>query len=189
VADQRQEHGGDRERRIAVVLGKKGAGKTTLVRRWVDSYPGSVRALDPAGEFSFGEWPVGEGGKTRRQAISDWLKELTGDGRGNWEGLLILDDSDRYASVVPSEAWTDVYCANRHVGLDVIVTAHRPQGVAKELLANADIVYIFQQDEPLARKYLEKFTQIEGLADLIPTEKGRALVVVHGHPPSELIVF
>jgi len=168
----------ERDRRIAVIVGAKRTGKTTLARHLVDRYPGHVIVVDPADEWGeLGVWPV-PWGVRRRDALLRWLGELTAEGRGAWEGLLVLDDWDRYVAAVPGESWTDLLVANRHLGIDVLAIGHRPQALPKEALANADLLWIFATRERRARDALRDIPGLEDLEDAeIPTATGEALAV------------
>lgn len=185
-----------RPRKIVTVLGAQGVGKTTLVMHIARAYlaafgEGSIRSLDPAGQFEEfgGEWP-GRGG------VRDWINELTahGDGpaKGGWgPGLLILDDADRYIDPHAYNDFRDVWIANRHLGLDVIVSAHRPQGIPKELLGCTHELYLFQQEEPLALEYLSKIPTLKASlakdGTMLPEEAFVALKVTRGSRETELI--
>lgn len=172
-----------RERRLVTILGAPGMGKTSLVNRIVDRYPsaaGSVRALDPAGQWDWGEWP-GHG-----RALKEWLMELKGEdeygrriqGADYHRGLLILDDCDRYlgASSFVKDGWRDLWLANRHYHMDIVATAHRPQGVPKDLIASSHELWLFAQEEALALEYLWKFPSLQrsGLKAL-PAKAGEAV--------------
>lgn len=159
-----------RERIIVVALGAPSMGKTRLVNALVDRYPasaGTVRALDPAGQWDWGEWPGGS-----QKLLKAWLQELKGEnedgqripGAERHRGLLILDDCDRYISnsSFVRDGWRDLLVANRHYHLDIAATAHRPQGVPKDMLASATELWLFAQEEPLALEYLRKIPTLAG---------------------------
>lgn len=185
-----------RPRKIVTALGAQGVGKTTLVKHIATAYAAafgreSIIALDPGGQFAEfnGVWPG-------RRGVREWIAELTanGDGpaKGGWgPGLLILDDADRYIDPHAYNDFRDVWIANRHLGLDVIVNGHRPQGVPKELLGCTHDLYLFQQEEPHAVEYLQKIPSLKlALAngnDLIPTEPFIALKVSRGQRETELV--
>lgn len=174
-----------RERKVVVALGSPGMGKSALASKLINSYratfgPESVRMLDPSGTFDDGEWPG-------RKGVDAWINELTADGEGpkggGWgPGLLVLDDADRYLLPQSFDSFRDVWLANRHLGLDVIVTAHRAPAVPKDLLGSATELWLFAQEEPRALEYLAKIPALRAtfdeLADPLPTEPGLALRVV-----------
>lgn len=178
-----------RQRRVVVVLGAPGCGKTNgitrpLVQRYLAA-GGQVKILDPAGEFDeLGEsiacWPG-------RGATDEWIDNLTAYGEGpragGWgPGLLVLDDADRFLSSGNTRSWQDLWMANRHLGLDVVVTAHRPQGVPKELLGSCHELWLCMQDEPHALEYLSAIPALAPIFETgehpLPTEPGRALKVL-----------
>lgn len=176
-----------RERKVVVVLGAPGMGKSALCKRLITAYQRehgaqSVRALDPSGTFpGIGEWPG-------RRNTTAWIEELTAEGEGpkagGWgPGLLVLDDADRYLLAQSFDAWRDVWLANRHLGLDVVVTGHRAPALPKDLLGAASELWLFAQEEPRALEYLAKLPSLRGTFQAnpdapLPTEKGEALRVV-----------
>lgn len=175
-----------RDRRVVIMLGMKGMGKTRLLNLMIDRYPaaaGSVRALDRSHQWAWGEWPG------RGKALQEWLQELMGedkDGRplpsapGKHRGLLVLDDADRYltSSSAVGDLFRDLWLANRHYQMDLAVTAHRPQGIPKDLINAADEIWIFPIGEPRALDYLREIPALEraGLRQL-PERAGVALRV------------
>lgn len=182
-----------RERRVMVALGAQGVGKTALARKLVDSYDaGPVRILDPSGNWGErGEWPG-------RRETDAWIDELTaeggGPGKGGWgPGLLVLDDADRYLLAQSHDSFRDVWLANRHLGLDVLVTAHRAPSIPKDLLGAADELWLFRQAEVRALDYLSKIPALEFLLEEgyeLPREKGLALrVMVHEHTGELVKIF
>ena len=198
-----------RPRKVVVALGGPSMGKTSLARRIVMTYQQahgdeSVRVLDPSGAFpELGEWPLRsprgrcEECDTRHSRTGGWIAELTahGDGPagGGWgPGLLVLDDADRYLTPSSLDDWRDLWLANRHLGLDVVVTAHRPQGIPKELLGAASELWLFGQDEPLALDYLRTIRPVARaleaghLSDL-PASPGEAVRVLPREGRAELV--
>lgn len=165
----------------------KGMGKSALARELLKRYPGPKKVLDPSHSFPEfdGEWPG-------RRNVNDWLTKVTGDGegprKGGFRGLLVLDDCDRYLTSASFDEWRDVWLANRHLGLDVVATAHRPSMVPKDLLGSADELWLFAQEEPLALAYLAKLPSLRPTfannKTPLPNVKGEALRVV----PSKLLV-
>lgn len=187
-----------RERSVVIALGATGSGKTGgLTRPMVQRYlarGGEVRILDPAGEFGeWGEWPG-------RRHVVEWIDELTAEGEGpaggGWgPGLLVLDDADRYLGAGRSvAAFEDVWLANRHLGLDVLVNAHRPQGLPKDLIAAAAQLWLFRMQEPRALEYLAEMEALReafaGSRHPLPRRAGTALRVdVHARRITEVRLF
>lgn len=183
-----------RQRKVVIALGAAGMGKSALAVKLVERYQaagGAVRVLDPSRAFpgGLGEW-------SGRGQVMAWLDELTGHGEGpaggGWgPGMVVFDDADRWLRPWIQESVIDLAVANRHLGLDVLVTGHRPQGLPKELLGNASELWLFAQEEPLALQYLAKIPALSGaLADgdlELPTEPGLALRVVPRERRVELV--
>lgn len=188
-----------RERRIIVALGAPGKGKTALAKMVIADYrrrhgERSVHIIDPSYSFDGeGVWPGrnkvpkqrADGKTIWVSAIDAHIDTLTAGGRGprfgGWSGLLVLDDADRYLTAGGNEYWRDIWLANRHLGLDVLVTAHRAAAVPKDLLGSAYELWLFAMDEPNALKYLAKVPQLTALFDgqhPLPSQKGQALRVV-----------
>lgn len=154
----------------------------------LDRYPGEVIILDPAGQWEDGEWPAGA--YRNPKSLNAWIDEVTNEGRGppgprvGEEGaLLVLDDADRYLPQWSAgNPWRDVWLANRHLRLDVIVTAHRPQGVPKDLLEACAELWLFALHEPLALDYLSRVPSLASIfrsgEHPLPTRPGQALRVV-----------
>ncbi len=180
-----------RQRKIVVILAAPGAGKTEgitrpLVTRYLQANgPDSVRILDPARNFAdlgplVCQWPG-------RGLTDEWIDDLTACGEGppagGWgPGLLVLDDADRYLTAGNVRSWADLWMANRHLGLDVVASAHRPQGIPKEMIAAAQELWLGLQDEPHALDYLARIPQLAPLfadgAHALPTKPGHFLRVL-----------
>lgn len=177
-----------RERKIVAAFGAPGMGKSALGRVLISGYiaqhgTGSVRALDPSRTFEdlgVSEWPG-------RSGVEDWLSELTGDGEGpgggGWgPGLVVLDDADRWLRPWIQEEVVDLFIANRHLGLDLFITAHRPQAVSKDLVGGVSELWLFAQEEPHALEYFMRMQALKATlksSDVeLPTEPGYALRVV-----------
>lgn len=177
-----------RSRRIVVILGTTDIGKTFLTRMMIADYLASqdddVVIVDPGRQFDeeervFPEW-------AGKKNLPAWIDDLTAGGQGpadgGFQGLLVLDDADRYIGVRTADEWVDLFFANRHLHLDIIVSAHRPQSIPKDLIGSAYQLILFQQDEELALEYLSKIGPVKSALSRgerveLPTEKGVALVV------------
>ncbi len=177
-----------RERKVIAAFGAPGMGKTAWVKQLIDGYqaangPGSVRALDPSRSLGeLGEWPG------RGAPLKAWLAEVTGNGDGpaggGWgPGLLVLDDADRWLRPWIQEEVLDLWLANRHLGLDVAITAHRPQAVSKEMIGAASELWLFAQEESHALDYFRNVGTVRRALERdesfdLPTEPGFALRIV-----------
>jgi hypothetical protein len=183
-------------RKIVLILGTVDQGKTTLARwllKGMSNERGPLIAVDPARQFPGGEWPRGFG--YDQDVQRRWLQEITNDGEGPMmpptrdsdgnairkrvgpEGaVLLLDDADRFLPNYPSR-WADVWMANRHLRLDVIVTAHRPQDIPKPLIESASYLYLFNMGEPRALDYIRKIGWVGSLASKMPDRQGLCLAI------------
>lgn len=184
-----------RSRTVVTILGAPDMGKSTLARAFLDRYPDSAGAkiiCDPARQWEDSEFPGFE-----PKALEDWANELHGHGEGpanggRGPGIVLLDDSDRYIYPASWNVWRHLWLANRHIQLDVIVTAHRPQGVPKDLLEATQELWIFNLEESHAIDYLSTCgptlkATFRNNADPIPAEKGLALRVIRRERRTELV--
>lgn len=165
-------------------------GKSALLRLLVNHYPpsaGSVLILDVSNTFEDLESERVSVENPGRRNIQSWIDDVTGEGEGPRNGgfgpgLLVLDDADRYLSYSSFDGFRDVWLANRHLGLDVAVSAHRPQGVPKELLGATSELWLFAQEEAGAIEYLARMPTLRATFRdhdaPLPTEAGVALRVV-----------
>ena len=148
--------------KTAVVLGAPGSGKTTLVEQWIGDYMrrgGDVMILDPSAQFGdLGVWP--------EEGPEAFIINL----KGNFHGLLVLDDADRYLSATPRGIWRDLFTSFRHWGVNLLVVSRRTQGIPKDVIASADDVIIFRLSEPHARKYLRGLVG-EKATEAIPSKR------------------
>ena len=184
------------------MLGAPGMGKTLFTRRLVDAWATSFRQehpgffkgnpnrrlpifiADPNRGFPapYGEFPAG--GNEDPSLLYPWIRGITGNGEGppvskrvGMEGgLIVLDDADVYLENTNGiNPWRPLWTKNRHLRLDVIVTAHRPQGVPKEMIAAAKMMYLFAMEEPNAVTWLQKIPCLQGLDMELPDEPFYAL--------------
>lgn len=158
--------------RMVTILGAQASGKTSLVDEWINTYPGRVLMIDPNaqwGDDPRAVWPgVGS-------ALRDYIESL----KGEFSGLIVLDDADRYLSAHTSEGsvWRDLFTSNRHWRVDILVIARRPQGIPKDLIAGSSHLALFRIREPYARKYLGDVIDIPDLAKKIPRQPFKYLWV------------
>lgn len=129
-----------RERRIVAILGAQGTGKSTLAKALVGramSRGERVTIFDPNG--AMGGYPLPDdveghlAAKLERRSV----------------GLLLADDADRYVPKRPrdSSPWRKIFLTNRHLDIDLLVTARRPQNLPDELLSGVDVLFVFQMSQ------------------------------------------
>lgn len=165
-----------RQRRVVVGLGAPGVGKTgamvvPYVRAYIEQYGiDSVIALDVSGDIEAAipelaeacEWPGVDG-------VGEWFRELTAEGEGpaggGWgPGLLVMPDADSYLTPTVTGPLRDLWVRNRHLGLDVLLDGHRPQGLPKDLFLACSELWVFALDEPRAWAYL---SHVRGLGPIV----------------------
>lgn len=195
-------HDGVRDRVIVVALGMPGMGKSLLARQYAQAYQGKKIILDMNRQWEGGEWVPGA--QNDPSLLDPWINRITNNGEGpptklydrngqrvdihgrpirvGPEGaMLILDDADNYLPTHNGASpWRCLWIKNRHLRLDVLITAHRTQGLPKELIAAARTLWLFAMNEPYALKYLAKIpalsnSGVDGFR--LPQEKFKALRV------------
>jgi hypothetical protein len=189
----------DRDRSTIIALGGTGTGKTLLTRllitAWLDSFKREFPAwkgrypifiADPNCGFPapYGEFP--DEAHEDTTAMFPWIREITGHGHGpsrssrvtSAGGLLVLDDADTYIQNTNAiNPWRPLWTKNRHLRLDIIVSAHRPQGIPKEMFAVANLVYCFQMEEPNAVSWLESIPILKNVQFELPEVRFMALKI------------
>lgn len=188
---------------ITCVFGRKGAGKTTWIRRATENDARLV-IHDPVGQFQdvchvvHARLALVQALDTAtREAepfrLAAWLPE---DGDADFviraclaigHCTLVLDECDWEASAVsvPRSLKRLVsYC--RHWRIDILAGARRPADVPRTLTAQADRIVYFQLDEPADFDYVrrrggdELLSLVQGLTEgqCVVKDVGRAPLVV-----------
>ena len=166
---------------IICVFGRKGSGKTTLVREIIKENP-RVFVIDSLAEYDAG-FQVVHGKRACIEAMRDAgraredlfdLKEERGpfrlslrvlDVEDNLElidyayefpgTMLVVEETSLYTKshFLPTEI-SRLVRYGRHREIDQIYVARRPSEVSRDLTAQADLIVSFQQQEPRDVKYL-----------------------------------
>lgn len=126
-----------RERIIVAILGAQGTGKTTLARSLVGramSRRERVAILDPNGAMGGYPMPLDVEGTLARKLDE---RAMT---------FLYADDADRYVPkhLKNDSPWRRLALTNRHLNVDLLLTARRPQELPSVLLSGVDVLYVFQ---------------------------------------------
>jgi len=184
---------------ILVLFGRKGSGKTTLVKEIASGHP-RVFVLDTIGEYEEG-FVRADGleacvdavmeARGRRQFCYSLrvVEEAPTGQRGELAILDLIYESHERALVVVEEVsqlcspvWLPREVAQlvrygRHKRIHQIYVARRPSEVHRDLTSNADLVATFEQREPRDLAYLAQYMGPEGmLARTLPLHR----VLVYG---------
>lgn len=126
-----------REFRVVMCVGGQGSGKTSVARTLYG------RAMQAG----------------RRVVVYDpndpqrgiWPKDLDGDLEARLKArsvdMVVVDDIDVHVrpwQLSEPGPWRDVSLRNRHVGVDLILTARSLASMPPELLSAVDVLYVFQ---------------------------------------------
>lgn len=178
---------------VVVVLGRRGSGKTTLVKSRLDAFS-RVLIVDPEHEYT-GEtytdlgalWADVRGASTFRAvyrptrgvvsdveiAAVDILAQIALE-VGNV--LLVIDEADRYVVAGKNLSPYLRLCVDqgRHRGVGICAIARRPARLSKDLIENASALFLFHTHGAHSRAYLADI--IEGdAADLSKLRTGEYL--------------
>ena len=158
---------------VAVVLGRRGSGKTTLVKSRLDLFP-RVLICDPNHEYE-GRAPDGLSGlyqlarserkfrlvfrpplgvaEAEELEAVDCLAEIAYR-TGNL--LLVVEEADRYTKhgkdTLPYLRL--LIDQGRHNEIGVVMVARRPSRLPKDVIENASALYLFHIHEPHSQRYL-----------------------------------
>lgn len=129
-----------RERRVILILGSQGCGKTSVAKALYGramSRRERVHILDRNGNLG-GSWPANDD-------VDDWLAQRLAASGERRPTFLVLDDADDYLEhPLPKRSpFKSLFLRNRHLQMDVIVTARRAQGLPGQLLSSVDYLYVF----------------------------------------------
>jgi hypothetical protein len=177
---------------VISVFGRKGSGKSTLVREIVDEAP-RVIVFDTMGEYA-----------RKRDKIFDTFESAASElGRVQHERrfrviIQLVDEEDALAAMrvaydVPAclivVEETSFYCSpsylpmelarfvryGRHREIDQIYVSRRPAEIHRDLTAQSDLIVSFQQHEPGDVEYLRKVMGPD--ADRLPGLPKYAIIV------------
>lgn len=161
---------------IRTVFGRRGSGKTTLIKNRIRESP-RVAAFDITGEYC----EIGEVANTAMMFVEaleqraekpfrvvfypdgepDWNLAFDYFLRACWAArnlLIVADEIDQLASPtqVPPTLYRNLNMG-RHRGLDLIAASRRPANVPRLLTSQSDEIIIFNCSEPNDVKYIQDF--------------------------------
>lgn len=161
-------------RRVVLILGKQGEGKTTLAKRIRELYDRSI-TFDPRGEYEgtifteflpaaryiqerFDSW------KTEKFQIVLRLKSdrdvlaATGFMRALAGVLVVLEETEIYLNPKsPNRDIIELIRYGRHEDMSLLCVARHSMEFSSDLRFSATSIYTFMQDEPYYLKILSKY--------------------------------
>lgn len=149
--------GAERERILSVIVGAAGTGKTTLIRKLIDKYPGRVLIMDASGEWPevpiihpsrLTLWSRGQSRMSKRIVripVTEPETQIDAVIRMARNCLLVFDDMDAY-TWLDSKLLRPIFVGYRHYGFDVIVVFHSIKRAYKPAIENMSRFIIFAQD-------------------------------------------
>lgn len=163
----------------ACVLGRRGSGKTELVKFLAQELPynlgildvvGNLKPLKDLGKPMFGfESRIGLGGGYRlvdyrlidpqdedaiSKAVNDWMN------RGHV--LALFDEADRYSYFAASKTPLSHFInLARNYGCGYIATARRTANISPDFLANATYLFVFRHIHPRDLQVLGEWLEVD----------------------------
>lgn len=159
-----------RKNKIVLVVGQKGSGKSSLVRRLVAEMQRAV-VLDPMAEYSDG---------IVFECYADLHTFLRERHAGQWRCICRFQDDGEYAEAVAlalevgactvvveemnfflsvqsaPDPFVRLFRYGRHRSVSIVAVAQRCAEIPRLFTAQADVVYSFRQVEPRDIEYLGK---------------------------------
>lgn len=126
-----------REFRVVMCVGGQGSGKTSVARTLYGRAMQAGRRVvvyDP-NDSTRGIWP------------KDLDADLEARLKARGVDMVVIDDVDVHVrpwQLSEPGPWRDVSLRNRHVGVDLILTARSLASMPPELLSAVDVLYVFQ---------------------------------------------
>lgn len=171
---------------LLTVFGRRGSGKTTLIRRLIPVQKKPVMVIDVLGNYTEDPWvitySVEEGLNELQKYVRDPEAHLgivvVADSNVSratdyvcsalWKiegGTLVLDEVDSI-SVPDAPCFNEAIRYGRNHGIDVITGCRRPAELSKNITAGADVAFVFNTHEPRDLMYYDDFLGEELSAQL-----------------------
>jgi len=162
---------------LITVFGRRGSGKTTLIRRLIPTQKRPIIVIDVLGNFVNDGWDVAYSLKSGLESLAAYLRDkenhsgtiVVVDSDINrtidyfcsalWKiggGTLVLDEVDAF-SIAESPCFDEAIRYGRNRGIDVITGCRRPAELSRNITAGADIAFIFNTHEPRDILYYSEF--------------------------------
>lgn len=185
------------EGKLVCIFGKRGSGKTNLIRENLENYPKPVAVIDVLGNFQL-EDEDGEPLYPTTTSISEfieWLDESRHQPDDDpefpkifvlmpsdpslaldfvssvfWEmkgGTLVLDEVDAF-KISEAPCYDQVIRYGRNYDINMVTGCRRPAEISRNITAGANKIYVFQTQEPRDVDYFEE-TVLGTEAQKLPT--------------------
>ncbi|MGQ9847205.1 MAG: AAA family ATPase [Bacteroidales bacterium] len=143
-----------RSRRIILVIGCIGSGKTTLITNFLKKYRNEpIIIYDINREIAYRNIRIIDHRNIRkikkgiyRSICDDPYVFFDTIKQSFYNGVLILDDFDRYQSQI-SDTIKNIIIGHRHKGLDIIIVFHSLARVMPVIYENASDIILFKTTE------------------------------------------
>lgn len=162
---------------LICIFGKRGSGKTTLIKGNLNNFPGPVVCLDILGNFNDESY-------IQLTSISEtinnikYYKENKDDPEINkiivlkpsdpnlaveyissalWNaecGTLVIDEADAF-SMSEAPCFDQLVRYGRNKGINIVTGCRRPAEISRNITAGANKIFIFQTQEPRDVDYFE----------------------------------
>lgn len=170
---------------LTVVFGRRGSGKTTLIRHLIPQFKKPVFVIDVLGNYTPGDtekqnnsdWDLSTSPEDALDALLWWRKnpkESSGIivvqggelpraidfvSSALWKihgGTLVLDEAD-FLSISEAPCFDELIRYGRNHGIDLITGCRRPAELSKNITAGADLAYCLVTHEPRDIDYYRDF--------------------------------
>ena len=159
------------EKKIILIFGKRGSGKSYLARKRIEFEPRLV-VFDTLGEYENG---VIFGRENYEQCLEFWRKVYRGRFRLIYRPIIpiveieqicelvyalgnccfLVEEIECYCSAYQiSDTFAKIVQLGRHKDITLIGISQRPYGINRLLTSQAKEIYIFNTNEPRDREYL-----------------------------------
>lgn len=184
---------------IINIFGRRGSGKTTLIKGNISQFPGPVAIIDVLGNFNEDEYFITED----IPEFIDWLKDWKKD-PDEAEKLLVLRPSDPTMALdyVSSALWhleggtlvldevdafnySDAPCFDqlirygRNRRVHILTGCRRPAEISRNITAGSNRIYIMRTQEPRDIEYFNKTILGEKSEVLMRLDAHHGLLVDH----------